>query len=81
MSVHTHIAEDGRVLYAIALENYQTGFAGFVYMHAADCGEVFRRIQMGELALKVGTRVAWVAPSIGVLAELDEKDNVKELHV
>jgi len=81
MSVHAHIDADGKPLYAIALENHRTKFAGFVYMHAQDCGEVFRRIQMGELGLERDTRVAWVAPAIGVLAELDASDNVKELRV
>jgi hypothetical protein len=81
MSVLTNIAPDGKVLYAIALENYKTGFSGFIYYHAHNIGEVFRHILDGGLNLRKDTRVAWIAPAVGVLAELDEKDNVKELTV
>ena len=76
--VLTHVAENGEILYAIALENYRTGFSGFLYMHAHDCGEVFRNLVDGK-QLRPDTRVAWIAPAVGVLAELDAKDNVKEL--
>ena len=81
MSVLTHVADDGKILYAVALENYRTRFSGFVYMHAANCGEVFRAIADGALKLEKDTRVAWIAPAVGVLATLDDKDNVKELRV
>ena len=81
MSVLTHVAEDGRILYAVALENHRTGFAGFVYLHARHVGDVFREIQDGALKLAPDTRVAWIAPAVGVLAELDANDNVKELRV
>lgn len=81
MSVLTHVAEDGAILYAIAIENYETGFAGFVYCHARNAGEVFRNLQDGKLLKLPNTRVAWIAPAVGVLATLDEKDNVKELTI
>lgn len=81
MSVLTHVADDGKILYAVALENLRTRFAGFVYLHAHHIGEVFREIQDGALKLEKDTRVAWIAPAVGVLATLDERDNVKELRV
>jgi hypothetical protein len=80
MSVLTDVRPDGSILFAIALENYHTGQTGFLYMHAKSCAEVVRNLIDGKL-LQKDTRVAWIAPAVGVLAELDEQDNVKELIV
>lgn len=80
MSVLTDVRPDGKILYAIALENFRTGMTGFMYMHASSCAEVVRNLIDGK-QLRPDTRVAWIAPAVGVLAELDERDNVKELIV
>lgn len=80
MSVLADVRPDGQILYAIALENYRTKFAGFLYMHARDAGEVFRTLADSK-QLRPDTRVAWIAPAVGVLATLDDRDNVKELRI
>ena len=77
--VLTHVGKDGSILYAVALENFRSQRTGFLFMHAHHAGEVFRNLQDGKLLKDPHTRVAWIAPAIGVLATLDDHDNVKEL--
>lgn len=79
-TVLTDVRQDGAVLYAIATECYHTRTAEMIYVHAHNAGEVFRYLQDSKI-LPPHTRVAWIAPAVGVLAELDEKDNVTELVV
>jgi hypothetical protein len=75
-TVYADRKQDGRVLFAIAYENHRLRTAGHVYIHAMNAGEAMRKV-LASNAFQKDTRIVAIAPAIGVLAELDERDNLK----
>jgi hypothetical protein len=71
---------DGKILYAVALENHRTKFAGMVYLHAKDYADAVNQV-LESKDLQRDTRIVAIAPAVGAHAVLDEKDNLKELIV
>lgn len=80
MSILTDVKPDGQILYCIALENFATGACGFHYMHGHSRGDIVNQILKSKM-LKSGTRVAWIAPAVGVRYDEPAKGEVKEVYV
>lgn len=80
MSILTDVKEDGRILYAIALEHMPTGHCAIEYQHAKSREEVVNKLLQSK-SLKKGTRVAWIAPAIGVKYDEPTRGDVKEVFV
>jgi len=80
VSVLTDVKPDGRILYAIALEHMPTGRCALEYMHAKSRAEVVNKLLQSK-SLKKGTRVAWIAPAIGVKYDEPAKGDVQEVFV
>ncbi len=79
--VLTDVAEDGKVLYAVALENHVTKRAGFEYCHARSQAEVVNQLLQSK-SLRPDTRIVAIAPAVGVRYTVDEKrDEVKDVIV
>jgi hypothetical protein len=79
MSILTDVRPDGKVLYCIALENMKTGRCALEYRHAKSRADVVN--QLLKMKLVPGTRVAWIAPAIGVKYDEPAKGEVKEVFV
>jgi hypothetical protein len=56
---------EGKILYAIAIENHRTKFAGMLYVHAKDRNEVVNTL-LETKQLKRDSRVVAIAPAVGV---------------
>ncbi len=56
---------EGKILYAIAVENHRTKFADVIYMHAKDRTEVVNTL-LASKQLQKDTRVVGIAPAVGV---------------
>jgi len=57
--------DEGKILYAIAIENHRTKFAGMLYMHAKNRAEVVNQL-LETKQLKRDSRVVGIAPAVGV---------------
>ncbi len=80
MSILTDVKPDGRILYTVALEHMPTGQCALEYMHAKSREEVVNKLLQSK-SLKKGTRVAWIAPAIGVKYDEPVRGEVKEVFV
>ena len=80
MSILTDVKADGRVLYCIALENFATGRCGFQYMHGTSRADIVNQLLKAK-SIPKGTRVAWIAPAVGVKYDEPAKGEVKEVFV
>lgn len=80
MSILTDVTKDGKILWCVALENFTTGACGFEYMHAKSRDEVVNKLLTSK-SLKKTTRVAWIAPAIGVKYDEPSRGDVKEVFV
>ena len=57
--------DEGKILYAIAVENHRTKFAGVIYMHAKNRADVVNQL-LETKQLKRDSRVVGIAPAVGV---------------
>jgi len=80
VSILTDVKPDGRILWCIALENFTTGAVGFEYMHGHSRAEIVNKLITSK-SLRKETRVAWIAPAIGVKYDDPVKGDVKEVFV
>ncbi len=79
-SILTDVKPDGRIMWCIALENFETSACGFEYMHGKTREEIVNKLLVSK-SLKKGTRVAWIAPAIGVKYDEPTRGDVKEVFV
>ena len=78
MSGILHKNSDGKILYAIAIENHRTKVAGFTFVHAKSKLDATNQI-LASKQLAKGSRVIAVAPAVGVRYTTDARGNVKDV--
>jgi hypothetical protein len=59
------LSDESKTLYCVAIENFETKFAGFLYMHAKDRADVVNQLLTSK-QLRKDSRVVGIAPAVGV---------------